>query len=114
MYKEEVLNETIVTISIPVVEVGVYVDPDTCFTIDGNDTVAEPVVDINIFVVCPALILLGLIKVLTPGTNCKVKKLPLFKFNDAVFEAIVNAVTFPTIEPVVITEPVILNEPVTE
>jgi hypothetical protein len=60
-YKEVVSNETNVIISVPVVVVGTYNDPDTCFTVLGNDTVADPVVDINMFVVCPDLILLGLI-----------------------------------------------------
>jgi hypothetical protein len=50
-YKEEVLNEINVMISVPVVVVGTYNDPVTCFTDDGNDTVAESPVDINIFVV---------------------------------------------------------------
>ena len=30
-----------------------------------------------------------------PDTNCNVKKLPLFKFNEAVFELIDNAFTLP-------------------
>jgi hypothetical protein len=60
-YKEVLSNEIIVTISVPVVVVGTYNDPDVCFTDDGNDTVADPVVDTNIFIVWPDLILLGLI-----------------------------------------------------
>jgi hypothetical protein len=99
--------------SLPVVGVAAYENPDGCNTVEGNVTVADPVVDTNIFTVCPGLILLGLICVSVPGTNCKVKKLPLFKSNEAVFEDIVKVDTLPTIDPVVVTEPDIFNEPVT-
>ena len=41
---DEESNEINVTTSTPVVVVGTYAEPDTCFTVVGNDTVAEPVV----------------------------------------------------------------------
>jgi len=111
-YKDDVSNEIILIKSNPDVGVGIYDDLDICNTVDGNDTVADPVVDINRVVVWPGVILLGLIKVLVFGTSCKVKKLPLFKFNDAVFEAIDKALVFSITDPVVIVEPVIAKEPV--
>lgn len=46
--------------SIPVEVVGIYVDPEGCFTELGKDTVADPVVETVKILVCPGKILLGL------------------------------------------------------
>ena len=117
-YKLVESNDTNVIISLPVDVVGTYAEPEAWSTVVGNDTVAEPVVDTKILTVCPGLIFDGFINVLDPDTNCRVKKLPLFKSNDAVFEEIDNAVKFPFTEPVIVWaplnvfEPVIANDPV--
>jgi hypothetical protein len=60
-YKLVVSYDINVRISLAVVVVGIYNDPLGCFTVDGNDTVADPVVDNSKLTVLPGLILLGLI-----------------------------------------------------
>lgn len=102
MYKFVLSNEARVKISVPVVVVGTYDDPEGCFTEEGNDTVAEPVVEINTILDWPGLILLVLMYVLVPCINCNVKKLPKLKSNEAVLDAIESAVTFPCVDPVII------------
>ena len=100
-YKFVLSKEAKVKISVPVVVVGTYEDPLGCLTVEGNDTVADPVVEINNILDCPNLILLGLIYVSVPWTNCKVKKLPKLKFNEAVLDATDKDVTFPCVDPVI-------------
>ena len=97
-----VSKEANVKISVPVVVVGTYVDPLGCLTEVGNDTVAEPIVETNNILDWPGLILLGLMYVFVPATNCNVKKLPKFKSHEAVLEVIDNTVTLPWVEPVII------------
>jgi hypothetical protein len=111
-YSVELSTDTNVKISTPVEVVGTYADPEGCFIELGKDTVADPVVDRVKILVCPGSILLGLIKVFVPCTNCNVKKFPVLKFIEAVFEEIDNAVTFPLVEPVTICGPVNVTEPV--
>ncbi len=56
--------------------------------------------------------LLGLMKVFDPDSNCNVKKFPALKSIEAVFKVIDNGVTFPLVEPVTICGPVNVTEPV--
>ncbi len=44
-YSVELSTDTNVKISTPVEVVGIYAEPEGCFTKLGKDTVADPVVD---------------------------------------------------------------------
>ena len=80
-------NDINVIISfLPEPDVGVYLEPDTCFTFELNEAVATPTVVSNKFTVSPALGLVMLKKVL--ADTAEVKKLAVSKLSELVLEAI--------------------------
>ena len=88
----------------------VYGRPNGCLTEPANVNVLGVAGWVTLtLTVCPGCIFVGFKNVFDPLTNVKVKKLPAVKSNDAVWEAIVNALTSPSTEPLNSAEPVALN-----